>query len=283
MAEDQKGAGAGKGVNDIPCPPGTVPSGSGCSPAGGAGPVQSGPAANDKSQGVGAGTGPGGQVPWESAPATDAGAGGGGGGGGKGEGRGDKFGEKYGPAQEIMDHLSAILAGEESRFNPEVMQDLYAGVISDAESGKESARQGQYSDLASRGLLRSAAVTGSAQRADLMAAKLRSEGLREIRVKKVMTEWDDKMGALDRSQKWVDSLREYELGKERNQIAREQIGAQLAAASMQVAAQKEMAMMQMANDKEMYEMKMNDAASNRDKCVEFCQQMGDAGCAASCF
>jgi hypothetical protein len=52
-------------------------------------------------------------------------------------------------------------------------------------------------------------------------------------LKKAMAEFDDKNKALDQTQAWVGQRQNYELGRERNAIAREQISAQMAIAKMQ--------------------------------------------------
>jgi hypothetical protein len=93
--------------------------------------------------------------------------------------------------------------------------------------------KGMNTSLARRGLLR----TGIAAKAekDLRAEGMKaySKGVRELIMKKMDAEFDDKMKAMDTGINWLNSSRNYELGRERNVIAREQIAATLQAASMQ--------------------------------------------------
>jgi hypothetical protein len=192
------------------------------------------------------------------------------------------LGELYSTQQTIMDNLNKAISGESTRWDDAAVQDLYAGIISDAESGKRASEQGLYADAARRGLLRSAAAGSQVNQATLMAQAQRSQGLKEARIQVKTQQWDDKMGALDRAQKNLDTLRQYELGKEQNAVQREQIGAQMAIASMQVEAQKESMLMQFAQDKEMSTMKYDQATQTQDSCLKFFKSFNPEG-AASCF
>jgi hypothetical protein len=51
-------------------------------------------------------------------------------------------------------------------------------------------------------------------------------------MKKMDAEFEDKMAGLKLSQDWLSQKQNYELGKERNQIAREQIAATMASAQL---------------------------------------------------
>jgi hypothetical protein len=69
--------------------------------------------------------------------------------------------------------------------------------------------------------------------------KAYSKGVRELIMKKMDDEFNDKMKAMDTGINYLNSARNYSLGKERNQIAREQIAAQMAAARLSAQVQRE--------------------------------------------
>lgn|SRR5512138_297364 len=240
-------------------------------------PTQSG-AANPPAQ-SGPSTAPG---PSASPAATaTSGGGGGGGGGGTGGGGGNKkkpdvgpLGDQYGLAQDIMKQLTDAMTGVTGRWNDAAMQDIYAGVISDAESARQASKMSMEGDLAARGLSRSAAAVPLLSAADAQATKARSEGLRQIRIQAKTEAYDDKMAALDRAEKHLQNLRQYELGKEANAAQFAQAAAQVQAASIQVEGQKEMLKMQLAHDTEMFNYKTQQAANTQNACIGMAMQWG---------
>jgi hypothetical protein len=87
--------------------------------------------------------------------------------------------------------------------------------------------------MARRGMFRSglaARAEGDMRRAGLAAY---SRGIKDIMLKKIDAEFNDKNQGLQMAQSYVTGQQNYQLGKERNVIAREQISAQMSIAAMQ--------------------------------------------------
>jgi hypothetical protein len=97
-------------------------------------------------------------------------------------------------------------------------------------------RQSLLSTLVGRGIMRGGAAGEQLKDLELGALKAYSQGMTDILIKKAEMDYADKIAAVDSALKWIDSTRQYMLGKERNAIAREQIKATLEAAAMQASA-----------------------------------------------
>jgi hypothetical protein len=108
----------------------------------------------------------------------------------------------------------------------------------------EQQQQAALQDAISRGIARSGLSHRDYRDIMLATAQRISEGEWSIALQQEMTNFQDKMQALTMAQQSLDSRRQYELGKELNQIRREQIEAQYAVGMAQVAATRYSAQMQ---------------------------------------
>jgi hypothetical protein len=192
--------------------------------------------------------GPGGGV---GPPGASAGGGGGGGGGGAGGGFGGQP-SAYGAGGTGGDSVEAliekqfrgILSGEFGSFTQKKEDILLAQLRSEGRAKAASLRAQADRDAVQRGLYRSDIALKRYREIDLEIEKQISDGEQKIRLARAEAEFNDKMKALDMAQKWLDSRRQYELGKEQIAAQREATQAQLALGYAQIAANKEIAQMQ---------------------------------------
>jgi hypothetical protein len=157
------------------------------------------------------------------------GGGGGGGGGGQGGGGGVPGGaavpgganaagspvggplstEADAASKTIWGELSNILGGKSTRFTPEVMANLDSNAreasIATARGSEDAVRQ----DALRRGVFQSPQVTSEIGNIERSANSDYSRAANQNRIQKVNADFEDKMGALDRAQKWLDSQRDY--------------------------------------------------------------------------
>jgi hypothetical protein len=200
----------------------------------------------------------------------------GGGGGGGSQTPKPKAPDETDPfANQLMSVIQGLL-NQGSRFTPEAMERLRGGAIQQAESAGKSQQQSIYADLARRGLLRSGAANPMMLEAMNATMQQRQQLIGQIEVKKVMSDFDDKLSAIDRSQTFLKDWRDYRLGKERNQIARDQISAQYASASLGASQASE----QLEFEKKKYE----DQQARRSECEAYCSgHPSDTRCPSMCW
>lgn len=137
---------------------------------------------------------------------------------------------------QIKEQLQSRLSGQASAFSPEVMAMMKQKLSSAVEGKKEASKTALRSDLVARGILRGGVGAESFQGLEISALKEYSGGIRDIMIEKAMSDWQDRKEAARDALAWLDSLRQYELGKESNAIAREQVKATIAAASIAASA-----------------------------------------------
>jgi hypothetical protein len=135
-------------------------------------------------------------------------------------------------SQLIRDSAYDLATGKESRWNEQrtnyAKDQVFSATLGRVKTDIRAADAGAVR----RGMFRS----GMAQRTenDLRRGALTaySQGVKEIMMKKMDAEFEDKMAGLKLSQDWLSQKQNYELGKERNAIAREQIAATMASAQL---------------------------------------------------
>ncbi len=132
----------------------------------------------------------------------------------------------------IKKQLEERLSGAASAFNPEVMGMMKQKLSSAVEGKKEASKRSLRSDLVARGVLRGGVGAESFEGLEISALQEYSAGVRDIMIEKAMSDWQDRKEAARDALAWLDSVRQYELGKESNAIAREQVKATIAAASI---------------------------------------------------
>jgi hypothetical protein len=142
-------------------------------------------------------------------------------------------------SKSIQDHISGILSGQKTRWTPERMG-MAKDQLFESTVGQTRAQLKQMdASLARRGLMRSGVAARAEKDLRTEGMKAYSKGVRELIMKKMDDEFNDKMKAMDTAVNWLNSERNYSLGKERNQIAREQIAATMAAARLSAQVQRE--------------------------------------------
>lgn len=136
----------------------------------------------------------------------------------------------------IKQNLQDRLNGQGGPYTPEMMSMLKGKLFDEVQGQIKRGEQNLYSDAARRGIFRSGVTSKAVRDVQNEGIRAYSSGVRDLIIKKMMADYEDKQKAMDLGMKWLDSKRNYELGLERNAIARDQIKASLAAAAMQAAA-----------------------------------------------
>jgi len=178
-------------------------------------------------------------VSHDALPAWAGGGGGAGGGAGAGlSGPGPSGGGDASGLSSLMEaNLKGMLAGG-TRYTPEAMQGLLAAIKQRIERSKEHQLRQSQGDAASRGMARSGA---SLSRADDIRrgaeASFTGEYANVLRAK-IDADRQDKLDALDRSQKYLDSMRDELYRRDMSAIQRQQFKANLDLAYANIAAQR---------------------------------------------
>jgi hypothetical protein len=148
-------------------------------------------------------------------PGLNGGDGGGDGGGG-GMGGGTSALTPFGPGSQVTkfnDDLEKYIRDSlesPSRFTPEIMQSLYGQIASQSSGAISRGEEAVKAEAASRGMSR-AGQTGAAIRDVRNAAEAqRGQSTIGVQIQKINTDYQDKMGSLDRAQKYLDSMRDSE-------------------------------------------------------------------------
>lgn len=168
---------------------------------------------------------------WQCIPGPDgqqqgqqnqSGGGDGGGGGGPAPGGGGGGGPRpagprtFGPGQNTND-FNSLLQGyitdglnSPSRYTPEVLQSLYGNnaAASSSRIARESAAVNE--NAAERGISRSGQVDASLRAVRSGAEDARGQANLAVQVQKINADYEDKNAALDRAQKFLDSMRDSE-------------------------------------------------------------------------
>lgn len=195
------------------------------------------------------------------------GGGGGGGGGGKG-GPGSGFDPTGGKAPfdlwgvgqnidtMIQDFLKGVIEGRQTRYSPEVVQDMMAGEKRTSEAQYANDVEGINEDLAARGLYRSPVGADLAAEARMGADQRFSEGARQIRVDKAKQDFEDRIAGVDRAQKNLDALRSYVAQLDITQAEREKLKATIELGYARIDAEMKMLLKQLASNKELLQLSL---------------------------
>lgn len=152
-----------------------------------------------------------------------------GGGGGSGGGGGGRRQSSPGPSSASMGFDSTLRSEIEaslrapSRFTPEALQAMYGEIARQSSGAIRRGERGVRQNAAQRGMQR-AGSTDAALRGVRDAAEQRrgAEGV-NVQMAKINADYQDKTGALDRAQRYLDSLRDNEyrwalMGEQRRQF-----------------------------------------------------------------
>lgn len=171
--------------------------------------------------------------------ATGGGAGGGGGKASSGAGGAYSTLEKM-----LQDALEGMLKGQPSRYNPQTMQMLYGGLRSQSESNIARQQAAVKANAAQRGMSRAGQT--QAQLADVRRGVEAGELQNQISIQKskIDADYQDKVAALDRAQRFLDSARDFAYKMKMSAQQQAQFNANLALAYAQLQQQWDMLVFQ---------------------------------------
>jgi hypothetical protein len=140
----------------------------------------------------------------------------------------------------MMDaNLKKALAGDTSRYSPEAMQGLLAQIKQRVESSKATQVRQAQEEAAGRGMSRSGR-TGTNLAAIRRGAEADFTGeYSNVLKSKIDADRQDKLDALDRSQKYLDSMRDELYRRDMSAIQRQQFKANLDLAYANIQAQRD--------------------------------------------
>lgn len=179
------------------------------------------------------------------APAPVSAGGGGGGGGGSPKPEGPEIGEggyHADPAvgaelnELLKTNIMDRLAGKNPSYSKEILA-LQKQKLFESTSGAQlRGRMALYADAARRGIFKSGVTSKNVLRIEREGLKAYTSGVRDLLIEKARSDHKDMLEAVQGAQIWLNGLRQYELGREQNSVAREAIKAQIEAAHIQARA-----------------------------------------------
>lgn len=184
-----------------------------------------------------------------SAKCVPAGSTGGGPGGGTGGAGGSSSSSTLaasspGAGGDLAAQMEAVLkgglSGANSRYNSGAMQGLLASIKQNVESQRKTQQRQATENAVGRGLGRSQAVAGANERAiNSAAGQSFTSQYSKVLQDKIDADYQDKMGALDRAQKNLDSLRDEMYRRDMSAIQQQQFKANLDLAYANIQAQRD--------------------------------------------
>jgi len=176
-----------------------------------------------------------------------AGGGGGGGGGAKATGTatpvapppGDDF------SNFLKTNIQGIIDGSSSRYNPAAMDALRAKIVKSERGQERTRREAIYQDAARRGMFRSPNINPRLDESARSASTNISTGFQGLEVEKARADMEDRLNAVNSGLQWLQSLRNYVLGSDRNAIDKQIAEAQIKLGYAQLSNQKDLLNMQL--------------------------------------
>lgn len=190
-------------------------------------------------------------------PGLNGGAGGGGGGGGMGGGGGAGILGAYGPSANTIDFNNDLekyireMLESPSRFTPEIMQSLYGQIASHSSGAIARGEEAVRAEAAQRGASRFGQTSAALQGVRNAAESQRGQSMIGVQLQKINADYQDKMGALDRAQKFLDAMRDSEYRYALLAEQRRQFDANLALGYANLAQNKELLTMQLQSQWDM--------------------------------
>lgn len=151
-------------------------------------------------------------------------------GGGTGGGGGSKSGSgTVGPSQQSTDFSNLLQGGltdlmnAPSRFTPEALQSMYGEIARQSSGAIDRGTRAVQQNAAQRNMQRAGSTGAAIQNVRNVAEQQRGQQTVQVQLAKINTDHQDKLDALDRSQKYLDSLRDNEyryalFGEQRRQF-----------------------------------------------------------------
>lgn len=146
----------------------------------------------------------------------------------------------------IEDNLKAP-----SRYTPQALQALYGQITSQSAGAIRRGTAAVQQNAAQRGMQRAGSTGAAIQDVRNSAEQQRGAAVVGVQLDKIKADHDDKMGALDRAQKYLDSLRDNEYRYTLMGEQRRQFDANLALAYANLAQQRSMLQMQLQSQWDM--------------------------------
>lgn len=128
----------------------------------------------------------------------------------------------------ISDYLKGVIQGGQTRYSPDVVDRMKSEAKSAAMGSARAARESTSYDLVRRGMFQSPAGNRPMDEINRRAEASYSGAVNQIQIQKTNADFEDRMGALDRAQRWLDQLRSYTLGLEGLAADREKAQAAIA-------------------------------------------------------
>jgi hypothetical protein len=135
-------------------------------------------------------------------------------------------------SMDIKQMAQDLMSGKMSRYNDKRVQDMKTQLHQSTFGKVQAMKRQAEADAAKRGIFRSGMSLRMGMDISRDAMKAYSAGVTDIMIKKMEAEFQDKIAGANMAQTWLTQKQNYELGKERNAIARAQIAATMAAARM---------------------------------------------------
>lgn len=132
----------------------------------------------------------------------------------------------------LRDKAEALMDGTDGRFSDERVSMMKDQMFESTIGRVKKEVRAMDGGLVRRGMFRSG-ISARAEK-DIRTDAMRnySRGVKDIMLKKMDAEFEDKMRGMQMVQTWLSQKQNYDLGKERNVIAREQIAATSAASRL---------------------------------------------------
>jgi hypothetical protein len=147
--------------------------------------------------------------------------------------------------KQIQQKFTRILSGEESRYSPKVMTQMKQGLFRESRGQAKASEDKAMTQAARFGVARGGVLQKRFQEIDTSSRAQYTQGVTQLMIEKANKEFDDKMGALNMAQQWLNSKRQYDIGLRQIaatiQSAEIQAGATLGAARLSADATKKAA------------------------------------------
>lgn len=146
----------------------------------------------------------------------------------------------------IKSFIDDLMSGKISQYSPDTLDYIRTDLVRNRERAKETARETIYSDAARRGMFRSGQTSARVDSAIREADATYSKDWTQVLIDKARSDVQMKLAGLERAQDWLNSRRQFILGKESNETQRKLGEAQIALGYARIAAEKEMMEMQLS-------------------------------------
>lgn len=168
-------------------------------------------------------------------PAAAAGAG-----GAAAPGQGDDF------SNLIKGYIEKLLSGQDSRFNPKAVAALQNQAVRTAKGQARAQRDKILQNAARTGMFRSPDINPNLMDVERGASTDISTKFQNIQLQKATADIEDRFNSINSGMQWLQSLRNYALGSERNAADKAIAEAQIKLGYANIANQKQMLEMQLS-------------------------------------